>query len=239
MSASYYSSSIPDFLLQSSSEVLGLLANAHRFALEQTQRDAWVSQIMLLKRELAGIGEGEIHFEFVIPRMGKRADCIVVYRDVVFVLEFKVGSSQVDRAAIEQVHDYALDLKNFHRGSHSAVIIPVMIATKAITKISKIVFAADLVAKPVPMGSTDLRNFLDMVLPIDAPPPRLTSICGPTVATSPRQRSSRQRRRSTKSMRSPRSRDLMLELQIWRRQTLGFHPLLRRQNVMAEKPFVL
>jgi hypothetical protein len=170
MSVSYYSSSIPDFLLQSSSEILGLLANVHRFALEQTQRDAWVSQIMLLKRELAGIDDGEIHFEFVIPRMGKRADCIVVYRDVVFVLEFKVGSSQVDRAAIEQVHDYALDLKNFHRGSHSAVIIPVVIATKAITKISKVVFAADLVAKPVPMGSTDLRNFLDMVLPIDAPP---------------------------------------------------------------------
>ena len=86
MSVSYYSSSIPDFLLQSSSEILGLLANVHRFALEQTQRDAWVSQIMLLKRELAGIDDGEIHFEFVIPRMGKRADCIVVYRDVVFVL---------------------------------------------------------------------------------------------------------------------------------------------------------
>jgi hypothetical protein len=167
MSTAYYSSSIPDFLLQSSSKILGLLANAHRFALEQTQRDAWVSQIMLLKRELAGIGDGEIHFEFVIPRMGKRADCIVVYRDVVFVLEFKVGSSQVDAAAIEQVHDYALDLKNFHRGSHSAVIIPVMIATKAITKISTIVFATDLVAKPVPMGSTDLRTLLDMELPID------------------------------------------------------------------------
>lgn len=33
---------------------------------------------------------------------------------VVFVVEFKVGESSFDRAAVDQVWDYALDLKNFH-----------------------------------------------------------------------------------------------------------------------------
>ena len=33
---------------------------------------------------------------------------------MIFVIEFKVHSTTFDRYAIEQVHDYSLDLKNFH-----------------------------------------------------------------------------------------------------------------------------
>lgn len=170
MSFSYYSSSITNFLLQPSAEIMGLLANANRFTLEQTQRNAWISQIEFLKLELAGIADGEIHFEFAIPRMGKRADCVIIYRNVVFVLEFKVGATEIDRVAVEQVHDYALDLKNFHSGSHAAAIVPVAIATKAITKGFDFEFALDLVAKPIPMGSADLRELLEASLPIDSIP---------------------------------------------------------------------
>ena len=50
---------------------------------------------------------------------------------VVFVIEFKVGESVFDRAAVDQVWDYALDLKNFHEASHSASIVPILIATEA------------------------------------------------------------------------------------------------------------
>ena len=48
-----------------------------------------------------------------------------------FVIEFKVGDTAFERAAIDQVWDYALDLKNFHEASHSAPIIPILIATGA------------------------------------------------------------------------------------------------------------
>lgn len=40
-------------------------------------------------------------------------------------------SEQYDKHAIDQVIDYALDLRNFHEGSHYANLIPVLIAEKA------------------------------------------------------------------------------------------------------------
>lgn len=50
--------------------------------------------------------------------MGKRADCVFLFSGIIFVLEFKVGSSRFDGYAIDQVTDYALDLKNFHEESY-------------------------------------------------------------------------------------------------------------------------
>lgn len=63
--------------------------------------------------------------------MGKRADNILVYQDHVFVIEFKIGYEGYDKAAKDQVTDYALDLKNFHAGSHETAIIPVLVVTGA------------------------------------------------------------------------------------------------------------
>jgi len=74
---------------------------------------------------------GDIFFEFSIPRMGRRIDVVVIIGPLIFVIEFKVGEGRFDRAAVEQVWDYALDLKNFHQGSHSATLLPILIATDA------------------------------------------------------------------------------------------------------------
>lgn len=63
--------------------------------------------------------------------MGKRADAVLLLETIVFVLEFKVGASEHSAAAFDQVEDYAPDLKNFHEGSHTVAIVPVLIATKA------------------------------------------------------------------------------------------------------------
>ena len=48
-----------------------------------------------------------------------------------FVIEFKVGEQKYYRSDIEQVWDYALDLKNFHEPSHKALTVPILIATEA------------------------------------------------------------------------------------------------------------
>ena len=127
----YYQAPVHQFLIQSADEVLGQVTAAHGFALELTQRDAWRAQIELLQNELGELDHGEIFFEFAIPRMGKRADVVLLLDGAVFVLEFKVGASSFDRGAIDQVHDYALDLKNFHKGSHDLPIVPILIATRA------------------------------------------------------------------------------------------------------------
>ena len=63
--------------------------------------------------------------------MGKRADNILLIGGLLFVIEFKVGAETYDRAAKDQAIDYALDLKNFHAGSHDLQIVPVLVATEA------------------------------------------------------------------------------------------------------------
>lgn len=88
----FYQASIDRFLSQSVDEILGQLTAAHGFALELTQRDAWKVQIEMLQDELTGLDRGEIFFEFAIPRMGKRADVVLLLDGTIFVLEFKVGA---------------------------------------------------------------------------------------------------------------------------------------------------
>jgi hypothetical protein len=66
--------------------------------------------------------------------MGRRVDVIALIDSVIFVLEFKIGEKEYHRDAVDQVFDYALDLKNFHETSHSPVVCPILVATAAIRK---------------------------------------------------------------------------------------------------------
>jgi hypothetical protein len=126
---SFYSSSIKDLVGQFPEAILGHLAKQNPFSLDALQRNAWLAQISILQRELASLDGGWIAFEFAIPRMGKRADNIILFGGTIFVLEFKVRTEQFDIAAQDQVVDYALDLKNFHGGSHDRPIVPIVVAT--------------------------------------------------------------------------------------------------------------
>ena len=56
---------------------------------------------------------------------------VVIIGPVIFVLEFKVGEQTFSSQDEDQVVDYALDLHNFHEGSHEAYIAPVLICTRA------------------------------------------------------------------------------------------------------------
>ena len=163
LTISYYEAEISAFCKADENAILGVLTQRHGFDLESPQKLAWQQQLKLLQRELATV-DGYLYFEFSIPRMGKRADVVLVVGGAVFVIEFKIGASSHDRAAIDQVHDYALDLKNFHKGSHNRPIVPVLIATKAPSHAStKISFDADQVAKPllVPVGG--LQDIIEQV----------------------------------------------------------------------------
>ena len=76
-------------------------------------------------------GRGKIYFEYDIPRLGRRIDVLAVIDNVIFVLEFKVGADRYESHAVDQVCDYALDLKNFHQTSHRPIVAPVLVATDA------------------------------------------------------------------------------------------------------------
>jgi hypothetical protein len=115
-----------------------------------------------MKQALQHFKTGNIFFEFVIPRMGKRADVVLVIDGVILVLEFKVGAKTFDRAAIAQAHDYALDLKNFHRGSHTLPIIPVVVATGAAPNgAHELRWASDMVAAPLLASVDELPRIIN------------------------------------------------------------------------------
>jgi len=116
MSRAYYAKSINDFLSDDVDSILGQLVRSSSFAVEATQRDAWLYQITLLKAALTGLGSrGSVYFEYAVPRLGKRIDVLLLLNHVIFVFEFKVGERDFLSTAKDQVWDYAVDLKTFTR----------------------------------------------------------------------------------------------------------------------------
>jgi hypothetical protein len=160
----WYSSAIADFLAIDPQAILGRLTNNSDFEVVREQTEAWLAQIALLKEQLIG-STGLLLLEFNIPRMGRRIDVVVISGPAVFVIEFKVGSADFDRAAIDQVWDYALDVKNFHEASHDVSIIPILIPTAAkSSRPFKLSFAADGVAQPICIHSAALRDTMHQLL---------------------------------------------------------------------------
>lgn len=92
--------------------------------------------------------------------MGKRADNIILFGGVIFVLEFKVGTEQFDNAALDQVVDYALDLKNFHNGSHDRPIVPIVVATRAPDTAYSLSWSDDKVSKPILSNGVGLGELI-------------------------------------------------------------------------------
>ncbi len=153
----YYTLPISEFLEDDDQRILGVLTANHHHALEEQQRWAWLQQLSIFKAALADQPDGRIFLEFYIPRMGKRADAVLIIKNIVFVIEFKAGAIEHVSSAFDQVEDYALDLKNFHEGSHAVPIIPVLVSTNAESQmISKLEFSADLVSSPVGTNTSDL-----------------------------------------------------------------------------------
>jgi hypothetical protein len=160
-----YSDTIVNFLNAPDSHILGLLARNNTFSLEITQRNAWHEEIQILKLALANF-EGTIFFEYSIPRMGRRIDVVLIVKNVIFILEFKVGAAQFLLADLDQVMDYALDLKNFHDTSHNSFIAPILIATNAIGVYPTITQTPqnDNLLFPIKSSSLTLKVVLNNVL---------------------------------------------------------------------------
>jgi hypothetical protein len=132
----YYAQiSVADLLARDSSQLFSQLFQHSEFEIGLLQRDAWISQCEFLKKALVNLDlDGRLFFEFNVPRVGKRIDTVLIVRDLIIIIEFKVGADRFPAYAVEQVWDYALDLKNFHSESHDKIIIPILVATDAPSK---------------------------------------------------------------------------------------------------------
>ena len=127
----YYSDAISKFLTKSVNEIVGELALASQHDINDETSHSWVDEITILQEVLVPYSErGSVYFEYNIPRMGRRADVIVIIDGIVFVLEFKTAEQKFRRDAVIQVWDYALDLKNFQEGSFNRILVPILIVSK-------------------------------------------------------------------------------------------------------------
>ena len=163
-----YENSINLFLQEDNNAVLGALcANYHGDALTTT-REAWENEIRILKDALClwEYSNGRIVFEYDIPRLGKRIDVVLLLNGIVFCLEFKVGEKNIIEKDIDQVLDYALDLKNFHKFSEDRIIVPILVATeykKYSTFVQKSVYD-DRVVNPLVTGEARISYLIEEVL---------------------------------------------------------------------------
>ena len=159
-----YKAKVNQFLVSQEDEILGQLANQHKFRqLEQQQINSWRHQIRELKQTLVGFSDATLLLEFEIPRIGKRVDGILILNGSILVLEYKVGAKTYDATSIDQAYDYALDLKNFHKASHHLTIVPVLIATDAPSKSPTLEIGVDGIASPLLANSDNLLNVLNLL----------------------------------------------------------------------------
>lgn len=129
----FYKSSLSDFIQDSLDVIFGKISRADEMDTASTQKYAWEQEIQIMKQVLHPFvnEQAEILFEYTIPRLGKRIDVVVLLRERIFVIEFKAGENEFLHHDVDQVLDYALDLKNFHQGSVDRFIIPILVATES------------------------------------------------------------------------------------------------------------
>lgn len=163
-----YDNYIKAFLETDREAVLGRLSGGYHGSLQTTQIDAWAGEIDILQSCLTPWKESnsKIIFEYDIPRLGKRIDVVLLLCGIVFCIEFKVGEADIKVGDVDQVLDYALDLKNFHKFSEDRIIVPILVATRY-DKSSSVIQSSiydDRVLNPLMTGSSGISKLITDVL---------------------------------------------------------------------------
>lgn len=167
MARCLYHSSFQNFMKADNNFIFGTLCENYHGEALTTTRDAWLGEISILKNVLRGFDDnGEIVLEYDILRLGKRVDVVLLLQGIIFCLEFKVGESRILEGDIDQVLDYALDLKNFHKFSEDHIIVPVLIAAnyRSSSKLIQMSVYDDKVVNPIVSGEAGVAELLSEVL---------------------------------------------------------------------------
>ena len=163
-----YDNSFLGFIYETDDSVFGKLCDRYHGDAKTTTREAWKGEIAVMKNTILRLADkdGRIIFEYDIPRLGKRVDVVLLYRGIIFCIEFKVGESSILEADVDQVLDYALDLKNFHRFSRDKVIVPILVATNYSGSSDEVKMSAydDKVVNPLVTGQNGMVGLIAAVL---------------------------------------------------------------------------
>ncbi len=168
MARCLYNSTIRAFLQLSPEALLGRFVNNYHGATLTTTNEAWANEIRIMQEVLQPWmdEDGQVIFEYDIPRLGKRIDVVLLLRGLIFCLEFKVGEREMLQSNIEQVLDYALDLKNFHLLSQNRIIVPILVPTRFQTSSSEFIPSVydDSIYNPLVTGANGLQKLITDVL---------------------------------------------------------------------------
>lgn len=137
--ASFFSSTIAEFLSLSEAEILSRLtlgyANSGYTRQFTDQTLTWEHDLRQLRitfqqcaKKTASALEWGILLEFSIPRKEKRIDAILLVGGVIVVLEIKAIDYSIE--ARRQVEEYALLLHYFHKESSNKRIIPILVSPR-------------------------------------------------------------------------------------------------------------
>ena len=135
---SFWAGRAATFVDASSSAIVGELAR--RVSLEHAgnevqQIQAWATQTELLKIAILSLGhivrDWGVLVELPLLRLSRRVDTIILVRDHIVCLEFKIGAATFQSSDVDQAVDYALCLRDFHAGSRNRLITPVLCADQA------------------------------------------------------------------------------------------------------------
>ncbi len=163
-----YENNLDSFLEENNRSIYYVLESHYHGDALTTTREAWIREIDILQKELLPWKGTSacIIFEYDIPRLGKRIDAVLLLKGIVFCLEFKVGESNILESDVDQVLDYALDLKNFHKFSQDRLIVPILVATKHKSHSSLIRESIydDRVVNPLVTGEDGIAILIEEVL---------------------------------------------------------------------------
>ena len=164
MQRAYYSARIREFVDEKPETLLGKLMVSDEFSTTDLQKNAWRKEIDILQDQLRSVENGDIAFEYTIPRMGHRIDVVCIIRGLIFLLEFKVGDSEYRKSTADQVMDYALDLKYFHELSADRYIIPISIPTEAPSVCNEVSFMEDKISNVLKCTKDNIGLTINSVL---------------------------------------------------------------------------
>lgn len=164
MQRAYYSARIAEFLGENPEILLGKLMVSDEFSTTDLQKNAWRKEIDILQDQLRLVENGDIAFEYTIPRMGHRIDAVCIIHGLIFLLEFKVGDSEYRKSTADQVMDYALDLKYFHELSKDRYIIPISIPTEAAPAYNEVSFMEDKISNVLKCAKNNIGLTINSVL---------------------------------------------------------------------------
>ena len=136
-----YTASIKDFFSADDNYVIGVLSQNNAFDSKRTTIGSWKEEINTLKVALKNYQreDGFVAFEYTIPRVDGRIDCVIGLHGILFVLEFKTGETQDVNMDKEQLIQYVTDLKNYHFESYDIPIAPMWVIPNAELPVARVI----------------------------------------------------------------------------------------------------